>query len=138
MGGMAFWYPELWLGYQCRVPTTSMAPIFYLEAVAVACAMMAPDSNSSSCLVVYTDNQNTIDIWYSPKASTPYNVTLICAITFLIECKTDARVLHVPGVDNVVADALSYFKNTLALRLVPSICVGLFETPLVMLGAVKK
>ena len=65
-------------------------------------------------------------------------MTLICAITSLIECKTDAHVLHVPGVDNVIADALSHFKNTLALQLVPGICVGLFETLLVMLEAAKK
>ena len=138
MGGMAFWYPELWLGYQCRVPTTSMAPIFYWEAIAIACAMMAPDSNSSPRLVVYTDNQNTVNIWYSLKASASYNMTLICAITSLIKHKTDARILHVPGVDNVVADALSHFNNMLTLRLVPGICVSLFKTPLAMLGAVKK
>jgi len=138
MGGMAFWYPELRLGYQCRVPAGYTAPIFYWEAVAVACSMMAPDSNSLPRLVVYTDNQNTVDIWHSLKASAPYNTTLICTITSLIEQETDARVLHIPGIENVVADALSRFNNALALRLVPGIRVGLFETPLMMLGAIKK
>jgi hypothetical protein len=100
--------------------------------------MMAPDSNSLPRLVVYTDNQNTVDIWHSLKASAPYNTTLICAITSLIERETDARVLHIPGIENVVADALSRFNNALALQLVPGIRVGLFETPLMMLGAIKK
>src|SRR5882762_5700799 len=45
LGGMAFWYPELKLGYQCRVPSDCIAPIFYWEAVAVACAILAPPSN---------------------------------------------------------------------------------------------
>jgi hypothetical protein len=138
MGGMAFWYPELLLGYQCRVHTGYTAPIFYWEAVAVACAMMAPDSNKLPRLVVYTDNENTVDIWFSLKASTPYNMTLIQAIDSLIEHETDTRVLHIPGVENVVADVLSCFNNALALHLVPGICVGLFETPLAMLGALKK
>ena len=79
-----------------------------------------------------------IDIWYSLKASAPYNVTLIQAIDSLIEHETDARVLHIPGVENVVADVLSHFNNVLALCLVPSIHVSLFETPLTMLGVLKK
>ena len=81
----------------------------------MACAMMAPDSNSSPCLVVYMDNQNTADIWHSLKASTPYNTTLICGVTSLIKHETDAHVLHVPGIKNVVANALSQFNNVLAV-----------------------
>jgi hypothetical protein len=136
--GMAFWYPELKLGYQCRVPSGHHAPIFYWEAVAVACAMMCTTSNNRPRLIVFSDNQNTVDIWNSLKASAPYNATLILAISKLIEHRTDARVLHVPGVNNTVADALSRFNNSLALRLVPGIQIGLFETPHVMLGALKK
>ena len=115
MGGMAFWYPKLRLGYQCRVPAGYTVPIFYWEAVAVPCAMIAPDSNSLPRLVVYTDNQNTVDIWHSLKASAPYNATLICAITSLIGHGTDTCVLHIPGIENLVADALSHFNNALAL-----------------------
>jgi hypothetical protein len=138
LGGMAFYYPEFRLGYQCRVPPGFSAPIFYWEAVAVACAMMSPHTTNASRLVVYTDNKNTVDIWHSLKASTPYNTTLMIAIDWLISHEVDARVLHVPGIDNVVADALSRFNNALALRLVPGIKLGLFETPLTMLGALKK
>jgi hypothetical protein len=138
LGGMAFWYPELQLGYQCHVPCGSTAPIFYWEAVAVACAMTATPSNNRQQLVVYTDNQNTVDIWHSLKASTPYNATLIFAIDSLILNGTDTRVLHVPGDQNLVADALSHFNNVLALRLVPGIKLGIFETPQELLGALKK
>jgi len=60
------------------------------------------------------------------------------AIDNLIESNTDAQVLHVPGVENRVADALSCFNNALGLRLVPGIKLGLFETPHVLLGALKK
>ena len=128
---MAFWYPELWLGYQCCVPHSSTASIFYWEVVTVACAMTATPSNDHQWLVVYTDNQNTIDIWHSLKASTPYNATLIFAIDSLILHDTDAQVLHVPGDQNLVADAL-------ALCLVPDIKLGIFETLQELLGALKK
>jgi len=100
--------------------------------------MIAPPSNQSQRLVVYTDNQNTVDIWNSLKASAPYNSTLILAIDSLIKCNTDGRVLHVLGVDNQVTDALSHFNNALALCLVPGIKLGLFETPQMLLGALKK
>jgi hypothetical protein len=138
MGGIAFWYPELRLGYQCRVPTHTSAPIFYWEAVAVCCAMVSPHTPNSSRLVVYTDNQNTVDIWHTLKATAPYNTTLMLAVDWLILHEIDARVLHVPGLDNTVADALSRFNNALALRLVPGIKVGLFQPPPQVLGALKK
>jgi len=89
-------------------------------------------------LVVFTDNQNTVDIWHSLKAISLYNETLILAIDWLIQHNTESRVLHIPGDDNVVADALLRFNNSLALRLVPGIKLGLFETPRAMLGALKK
>jgi hypothetical protein len=60
------------------------------------------------------------------------------AIDSLIQHDTDARVLHIPGDNNQVADALSRFNNALALRLVPGIQLGLFETPQMLLGALKK
>jgi hypothetical protein len=60
------------------------------------------------------------------------------AIDSLIDRNIDAHVLHVPGINNQVADALSCFNNALALRLVPGLKLGLFETPQVLLGALKK
>jgi hypothetical protein len=47
LGGMAFWYPKLQLGYQCHIPQGFTAPIFYWEAVMVVCAMIAPPLNQS-------------------------------------------------------------------------------------------
>ena len=100
--------------------------------------MISPTTPRSSRLVVYTDNQNTVDIWHSLKAYAPYNTTLILAIDWLIPNKIDARVLHVPSIKNTVADALSQFNNSLALQLVPGLRLGLFETPRALLGALKK
>jgi hypothetical protein len=50
-------------------------------------------------------------------------------IDALIDYNTDARVLHIPGEDNIVADALSRFNNELALRLVPNLRIITFTPP---------
>ena len=115
MGGMAIWYPELHLGYQSCVPQGYVALIFYWEAVAVACTMISLVTPKSTHLVVYTDNQNTADIWHSLNASAPYNSTLIHSIDWLINNNIDAYVLHFPGIKNQVADTLPHFNNALAL-----------------------
>ena len=70
--------------------------IFYFEALAVTCAIL-DRSHDAPRIVIYSDNQNTVDIWHSLKAAAPYNQLLILAIDELIKSKIDARVLHVPG-----------------------------------------
>jgi hypothetical protein len=136
---MAYWFPELKLAFQCRIPTETIpVPIFYYEAATVTCAIIHPLLYTSPRLVVYTDNQNTVDIWHSLKASGPYNKLLITAIDDMINFKFEVRVVHVPGVDNIVADALSRFNNAYALRLVPDLVISTFQPPLGMLGAYKK
>ena len=138
LDGMAYWFPESNLGFQCPIPANAEKKhIFYFEALAVTCAIL-DSSHTSRRLVILSDNQNTVDIWHSLKASAPYNQLLIIGIDKLIESKTDARVLHVPGIDNDVADALSRFKNELALWLAPALHIFPFQPPHDMLGAAKK
>jgi hypothetical protein len=137
---MAYWFPELNLGFQCRIPEDAESQrchIFYFEALAVTCTILDV-SHIRSCLVIYSDNHNTVDIWHSLKAHAPYNHLLILGIDELIRSKIDARVLHVPGLINNVADALSRFKNELALQLVPDLRIYPFQPPHGTLGAVKK
>jgi hypothetical protein len=41
--GMAYWFPELNVAFQCRIPASNQPEkIFYYEALAVTCAMMHP------------------------------------------------------------------------------------------------
>lgn len=137
--GLAFWFPERKLGFQCKIPhDTHRMPIFYYEAAAVTLAILNVQSRLRDRLVIYSDNQNTVDIWQSLKASCDYNDLLRLAIDELIAQSVDVRVLHVPGVKNPVADALSRFNNAEALRLVPGLSITEFQPPLTMLGAVEK
>jgi hypothetical protein len=138
LGGMAFWYPKHKLDFQCHIPADYQAPIFYWEDIAVTFPILCSYSNVLPCLIIFTDNQNTVDIWHSMKTSALYNTTLTLAIDSLISEKTDAWVLHIPGVKNVVTDSLSCFNNALTLHLVHSIKLGLFETPHALLGVLKK
>ena len=138
LDGMAYWFPELMLGFQCPIaPQSQTHHIFYYEALAVTCAIL-DENHDLTRIVIYSDNQNTVDIWHSLKATAPYNRLLILAIDRLISSRSEVRVIHVPGTGNTVADALSHFNNELALQLAPGLHVATFQPPQGTLGAVKK
>jgi hypothetical protein len=50
-----------------------------------------------------------------------YNILLREAVDLLMAGRHDLRVLHVPGEDNAIADALSRAEFTRALRLRPQL-----------------
>ena len=136
---MAYWFPEFNLGFQCRIPESAEGhTIFYFEALAVTCTILQYISYCAPRMVIYTDSQNTVDIWHLLKASAPYNHLLILTIDKLINLSIDACVLHIPGIENTVADALLRFKNDLALKLVAGLKIMSFQPPHGMLGATKK
>ena len=138
LDGMAYWFPELNLGYQFRIPDEYQTHhIFYYEALAVTCAIL-DEHHHLPKIILHSDNQNTVDIWHSLKATAPYNQLLILAIDGLISSGTDVRVLHIPGTSNTVADALSRFNNELALCLAPDLQISTFQPPRDALGAAKK
>ena len=67
--GMAYWFPEFNLGFQCRV-SADVKNTYYFDALAVTCAIL---DRSHSASRIFSDNRNTVDIWNSLKASAPYN-----------------------------------------------------------------
>ena len=136
--GMAYWYPEFNLGFQCPVSSDpNMTNSFYFDALAVTSAIL-DNSHVASKMVIYSDNQKTVDVWHSLSASAPYNHLLMLGIDELVRFKIDARVVHIPSADNVVANALSHFNNDLALRLAPGLEISSFLPPHSTLGASKK
>jgi hypothetical protein len=142
LAGIAFYVPELKLGFQARLPAgASREHIFFFEAFAVCSAfhyfadMM---DRKVDRLVVYSDNTNTVDIFDSLRAIPPYSRILISAITKVLDNHIDFRVLHIRGVDNSISDALSRYLNDLAISLCPGLVIREFEPPLDALGAIKK
>jgi hypothetical protein len=130
--GMGFWYPELNIAFYSPTPYYENPDlIFYFEALCVHSALFDAHRRnplqSGGRFIIYTDNLNTVDIFNTLRALPPYNHLLKSAIDILNHGDHDMRVLHVPGVDNAVADALSRADFHRALDIAPSLKINNFE-----------
>jgi hypothetical protein len=139
--GMGFYVVESSAGFQSTLPhNTPKDVIFYFEALVVLSIVEKVCSQSSvpKRLVVFSDNMNTVDIFSSLRAKPSYNIILKPAVSLLLKHRVDLRVIHVPGTDNVVADALSRFQNSKAIAACPGLTISAFEPPRLTMGRVKK
>jgi hypothetical protein len=110
--GMGFWYPEFNIGFYSPTPCHEHPDlIFYFEALCVHSALFdahrRTSTKGSGRFLIYTDNSNTIDVFSSLRVLPTYNHLLKTAVDILQLGDNDMRVLHVSGMDNAVADALS-------------------------------
>jgi hypothetical protein len=138
---MAYYFADSKQGFQSPLPHgPPKGSIFYFEALAVCSAIIGATTLSPipKRLAVFTDNSNTVDIFNSLRATPSYNDILKTAISHLIDFHIDLRVAHIPGAENVVADALSRFENARALAACPGLSISPFQPPRVTLGRVKK
>jgi hypothetical protein len=71
--------------------------------------------------VIYTDNQNTVDIFSSLHAKPKYNILLQQAVNLMTSGNHGLCVLHVPGDQNQIANALSHSQNERAILLRPQL-----------------
>ncbi|KAJ7048235.1 hypothetical protein C8F01DRAFT_1285877 [Mycena amicta] len=113
LSGMGFWVPGHLLGFHSPVPVDApKGRIFFFEALCVVSALrwycssiLTRTSNATRYrITIFTDNQNTVNIFNSLRATPDYNVILRAAVDDLITYNVDLRVLHVPGENNSVAD----------------------------------
>ena len=113
--GMVYYYLELMLGYQYRIPKEDQGEIiFFYEAATITVCIVHKLDHLQPRPAVHSDSHNTIDIWNSLKASKIYNDLLRTAIDSMIHNFLDVHVLHVPGSKNLVADALLQGNNSFA------------------------
>ena len=147
---MGFWLPNTNTAYYSNVPPHTPPLIYYVEALCVlsaiqhCCESMSPYQH----LLIYTDNMNVVDIFSSLCCHPEFNIILKRAVTMCIDARIDVRVLHVPGEENTVADAISCASFDLAKSLSPLLTINDFsppdtitnplQPPLSMLGATKK
>lgn len=138
--GLGIWFLSEKKGYQCRLPVKApTGAIFFFESLAVCCAIhIAVRFPLVTRLLIATDNTNTFDIFASLSAQPTYNPILMSAIDVLLKHKMDLRVFYIPGPQNIVADALSRYKNDLATTLVTGLQIDTFTPPQDALGAAKK
>jgi len=144
--GIGVWFPWISLAYFCDLPGDPPAEtIFFFEALAICCAMHCAirfrlDTRLQRLkrLGVYSDNSNSVDIFNTLKAKPPYNHILRSSVDLVLEKQFQYRVQHIPGKDNIIADALSRRQFDFVRELVPDVVIKNFIPPLDALGAVKK
>ncbi|KAJ3759469.1 hypothetical protein EV360DRAFT_24937, partial [Lentinula raphanica] len=136
---MGFWSPDTNEGFTAIVDQESpMAHlIFYWEALTVLAAVewtaSLPGKKGSRerplRLTVRSDSSNSVDIFNSLSALPLYNTILTRTVDILIEHHIDLRVIHIPGSENTVADALSRSDFELAQALQPGLSIQPFQPP---------
>lgn len=138
--GIGIWFPAEYIGYQCSLPLEAPKDmIFFFEALAVCSAIhLSRNFTKTSRLIIYTDNSNTFDIFNSLRALPPYNCILISAMNILMDNDLDLQVVLISGKNNIIADPLSRFCNSLAVQLAPRLTIFDFIPPRDPLGESKK
>jgi hypothetical protein len=85
-------------------------------------------------IVVFTDNSNTVDAFNTLAIDPTYNRMLMFAVDLLIKSDCQLRVLHIPGVQNNIADALSRRELERVMRLCPGLTINQISPPRDALG----
>jgi hypothetical protein len=137
LSGMGFYFENSREGFQSILPTdASNHTIFYYEALVVVSIVntVSHMPNIPSKLLVLSDNKNTVDIFQSLRCKPPYNDLLKFTVSLLLKHHISLRVVHVPGIDNIVADALSRFENKQALAACQGLKISTFQPPRLTMG----
>ena len=137
LSGLGYFFEHSAEGFQCHVPESPPKDtIFFFEALAIVSVVDAASRLPSvpSRLLIFSDNTNSVDIFHSLRSLPPYNNLLKFTVTLLIAHGISLRVVHVPGDDNGIADALSRFENDRARSLCPGLAISNFEPPREALG----
>jgi hypothetical protein len=137
--GMGFWSPRLLAGFQCH---SAVDPhlIFYHEAYTVVSAFTYAatiEAPNPFCVVIHSDNSNTVDMFNSLHGHPDYNPLLLTVADISIKSNITLCVHHISGEYNIIADALSHFKNDVALKAAPGLSISTFQPPRLMLGQPK-
>jgi len=119
---------------------SEMTGIFYFEALCVFCALtdIAGRTARGAKVVIFTDNLNTVQIFNSLACLPEYNHLLRRSVDIALANELDLCILHIPGEQNVVADALSCCLFSVALDSAPQLKISPFQPPQWMQGAAKK
>ncbi|KAF8957956.1 hypothetical protein BDZ97DRAFT_1636905, partial [Flammula alnicola] len=135
--GMGFWSPALARGFQYDIQLTETKTIFFWEAYAVLSALhwaVRFIQPRPTRILICTDNMNTVSMFHSLWVTPAYNPILITAVDLLMHYNVQLHVCHIPGNQNVVADALSRFQNHVARAGCPRIAILPFQPPRLSLG----
>jgi hypothetical protein len=137
--GMGFYLPKEKIGYQAKVPIDVPTDgIFYREHWAVYSALHYATVKlemKNQKITIFTDNLNSVDIYNTLHALPTYNDLLKASVDLLLSSNCQLRVLHVPGEENTIANALSRDDADRAYLFQSDLVILHFEPPRVTLGA---
>jgi len=85
-------------------------------------------------LLIFMDSLNCVEMFNSLRAQEGCNDILLFVMQLLIETKISLRVFHVPGTDNITADALSHNLPGAASSSLLGLRIHLFQPPCEVLG----
>lgn len=115
--------------------------VFYDEALTVISAIYWAVHNLLICpgsqLAVYTNNANTVNMFNSLCGQPLYNPLLITVVKLLLKFNIKLHVFHIPGEDNIVANALSHLWYDILQYHMPTMHMYHFIPPQLMLGVDK-
>jgi hypothetical protein len=140
---LAYYFPSLQLAYHAPLPQNPTSnTIFYFEALAV-CAAINHAADVWSCdftpkldhLLVHTDSMNTVNMYNTLHAQPSHNQLLISSINAQFRSSLNVCAYHVPGKQNIIADAISRQNFKLAIQLIPNLTILPFTPPRDALGA---
>lgn len=134
LSSMGFWYPNLNSGFFLAAlldwllsgtPRTEWIPLFEFICVVSALQHASYHATPDSKITIFTDSQNTVNIFGSLCATLCYNILLQHAVDIMIDRNLHVRVLHVASEHNIVANHLSCSLSGQAIT-----CVGHHLCPL--------
>lgn len=105
--GIGFYCPQAQKGLHVSMPRGDK--IYHMEIFAVACAFFwaCDHFGLAKRLLIFSDNMNTVDTFFSLKATGFPNTVLRVCCDRVIRENRDLRVRHITTHDNWVADSLS-------------------------------
>ena len=135
LSGLGFWIEKENIGLFATIPaystdvTETDKIIFHYEALCLisALAHVHLSASDKSRILIYTDNSNVFDVFNSFHANPDFNEMLKCAADILIDGDHSLRVIHIPGADNIVADALSRGDFNRAITTSPGLTIRTFQ-----------
>ncbi|KJA29284.1 hypothetical protein HYPSUDRAFT_1076182 [Hypholoma sublateritium FD-334 SS-4] len=135
LSGLGFWIRNSNTGFFATIPAFSNADteadriIFHYEALCLVSALNHAHliSSNRSKILMYTDNSNVFDIFNSFRGNSDMNELLKCAADILIDGDHSLRVIHIPGVNNTVADALSRGEFKRVIDASPGLIIRPFQ-----------
>ncbi|EUC67539.1 RNase HI in long-term repeat retroelement DIRS1 family protein, putative, partial [Rhizoctonia solani AG-3 Rhs1AP] len=108
--GMGFWSPSHWKSFYYRCPPEYAKNSNFCEAATIVSALqwaLSLDLPANPRILIYSDNLAAVEVFSSMRGNPPYFEMTIQAAAWVHDFGLLWRTLHVPGLDNQVADYLS-------------------------------